>query len=364
MKIRLRRESFLLGCRLAGRGLPRRPVGPGRLLLRAEGTACVLHAVGPEVGLRLEVPAAVDEPGDALLPTREALAVMSRAVADEVTLESAPGRVRALGEGAEFLLEEPGPGAPAALGPFPDGPCHLLPADLLCQAARRTLFAVGARTPRYSLDAVLWEVEADQVRLVATDNRRLAVAEVHAQAGDENAPPVRRLLPARAVDLLARVSERRAEPVEAVFGEGRVSFRAGPATLCARCVGGSFPDWRRAWPGRPRHLLPMPVGPFLAGVRQAAALHERGGRLLLRFQPGWVQMESRRAGAGRARVRLPLPLAGGRVEVALDSRPLIDLLRAFDPGGSLLLGLTDPAAPAVFSDGDCYAHVLMPLRLG
>src|SRR5262249_6716669 len=112
-----------------------------------------------------------------------------------------------------------------------------------------------------------------------------------------------------------------------------------------------------------QHLLPLPVGPFLAGVRQAAVLRERpGARLLLSFEPGRVLLESRQAGAGSARVRLPLPLAGGRAQIALDPALLVDLLRAFDPEDTLLLGLTDSDTPALFSDGEGCAHVLMHLQ--
>jgi DNA polymerase-3 subunit beta len=371
MKIRVRREPLLKGCRLADRVFPERAVEPGasRLLLQAREDVCALYAVGSEVALRLEIPAVVAEAGEALLPARQALAVVRETAAEELTLESAHGRVRAQGEDAEFFLEAPdisrapvrlGPSAGA--GPASAGVCQQLPADLLALAARRTVFAAGRATSRYSLQAVQWELEPDQVRLAATDNRRLAVAEVPAQTPDEHQAPLRWLLPARAVDLLARLAEGQAEPIQALFGPRHALFRAGPDTLCARYIMGNFPDWRRAIPPRPPHLFLLPVGPFLVGVRQAVALREKeGARLLLRFEPGWVQMQSRQAGAGQSRVRLPLPLAGGRADIALNPLFLVELLRAFDPESTLLLGLTDPQTPALFSDGDSCTHLLMPL---
>jgi DNA polymerase-3 subunit beta len=167
------------------------------------------------------------------------------------------------------------------------------------------------------------------------------------------------------VDLLARLAEGGEERVQAVFGPRHASFRVGAATLCARYVEGPFPAWRKAVPPRARHLFPLPVGPFLAGVRQAAALREReNARLLLRFEPGRVTLESRQAGAGQSRVLQPLPFAGGPVEFILNPRFLVELLKAFDAGDTLLLGLTDRDTAACFSDGDGYTHVLMPVRTG
>jgi DNA polymerase-3 subunit beta len=365
MKIQVERDALLRGCRLADRVLPDRVVGPapGRILLQAGAGTCTLHAVGSDLALRLELPSRVEEGGEAWLPARRALAVVREAADDAVTLESIPGRVRARGERAEFLLDVPDTPRPGAVPLFPDGACHLLPPEPFCQAVRRTLFAAGRETPRYRLDGILWEVEPDQLRLVATDNRRLAVAELPAQGPDGAWTSARHLLPSRAVDLLARVAEGQEEPIRAAFGERQAFFQAGRATVCARCLPGPFPDWRKGAASRPRHLFPVPVGPFLAGVRQAAALRDKGAaRLRLRFEPGWVLLESRQPGTGQARVRLPLPLPGGRVEIALDARFLADLLKAFDPEGTLLLGLTDADGPALFSDGDSYTHVLMPLR--
>lgn len=88
---------------------------------------------------------------------------------------------------------------------------------------------------------------------------------------------------------------------------------------------------------------------------------KHAARLHLRFEPGRVHLRSRQAGAGQVRVRLPLPLAGGHAEISLDPRSLLDLLRVFEPESTLLLGLTDPDTSAVFSDGDSYSHLIMPL---
>src|SRR5205085_10896654 len=90
-------------------------------------------------------------------------------------------------------------GDPAAFpdpGPFPPRAHALVPAGALRLALRRTLFAAAPGPGHYRdylLEGVLCEVGAGRLRLVASDNRRLAVAEVPlpAPGGDG---PVRRLL--------------------------------------------------------------------------------------------------------------------------------------------------------------------------
>ena len=367
MKVLVERGLLLEGCRLAGRLLPARTTDPARahLLLQAGEGTCTLHAAGAEMGLRLGLPADVEQPGQALLPAKQALAILREADAEVLLLETAPGRVRVLGEGAEFDLAAPEPNRLAPVEPFPGGGCHALAAADLCRALRRTLFAVGQWSSRYALHTVLWEVETDRLRLVATDNRRLAVAELlvekHGEPFDQ--APIRRLLPAAALGLLAKVAAGQEGSVRVVFGVRQVVFQTGPATLRLRCAEGNFPNWHKVIPERPRYVVPVAVGAFLSATRQAAAVREReGGKLLVRFEPGKVTLESRRRGEGRARVRRPLPLSGAVVEVALNPRYLVELLAALEPDSILVLGVAGPDAPILATDGGNYRHVIVPLH--
>src|SRR5437763_5629201 len=145
MRILVERSLFLESCRLAGRVLPARTTDVARahLLMQAGGDTCILHAAGAGVALRLGVPADVEQPGQALLPARQALAILREAEADVLLLESAPGRVRVAGEEAEFDLASPDPTRVSPVEPFPGGACHRVAAADLGRALERTLFAIG-----------------------------------------------------------------------------------------------------------------------------------------------------------------------------------------------------------------------------
>jgi DNA polymerase-3 subunit beta len=364
VRLAVSREALLGACRLALRLLPERAVAASaHVLLRAGGAGCALHASGHESALSQALQAKVETPGETLVPARAAEAVLREARAEEVTLESSGDGLVVRGHGARFHLE----GLPPSLFPpgeaFPGGPCHLVDADRLRRAVQSTLFAAGPGSRRYFLDAVLFEVEADRLRLVASDNRRLAVAEVPALARCDHLTPARRLLPVRAVDLLARLPDGEGGAVEALFGAGRAFFRAGGATLSCRYAEGPYPRWRSAIPPSPPHRLALPVRPLLSAVRQAAVLREReGAKLLLRCEPGRLVLESGRAGAGRSRVARKVPFEGGPVQVALDPRFLVEMLRCLEGEETVRLELTDQDTAALFRAGEGYVHVLMPLK--
>src|SRR5260370_38335212 len=96
-------------------------------------------------------------------------------------------------------------------GDFPDVPafsgdsCHELPAGMLREMIRRTVFAAATENPRYALTGILWELDGPKARLVATDGRRLAVMEGSATVqGDHDTKGQTHLRPSKAMHLLER----------------------------------------------------------------------------------------------------------------------------------------------------------------
>src|SRR5262249_27022740 len=147
----------------------------------AEEHACRLHAAGREAALTQRLPAEVARPGRAALPAPSAVSVLRRSMATEVTLESAGGPLLLTTPGPRFHLEGADAGALPAPPPAPTGSIYRVAPAALRGAVRATLFAAGPGSRRYRLEAVLWELGRDRLTLVATDNRRLAAAELPAR---------------------------------------------------------------------------------------------------------------------------------------------------------------------------------------
>jgi DNA polymerase-3 subunit beta len=372
MEITVQRTPLLEVCKIADRAVAAAPVDPvlGNLLVQARARDCLCTATDLRVGLRLRVPAQVARTGRALIPARQLLGILREAVEEELTIRSEPGRVLVRGGDSVFELRGDDPASFPALPACPDGPFGEIPAGALRRAIQRTLFAAGKAATRHSRRGVLWEIEPDQVRLVATDNRRLAVAEVPVidppmtpmtQRGERRTA----LVSTETMDLLERLACPAGAVVRVLFGERHAFFRSPGAALCTRLLEGRFPPWRQVLPGPPRYRLVLPVEEFLCGVKQAAVLRDRPeARVLLRFQGDRVTLWSRQAGTGRARVEqaIALPSAREPVEVAFNPIFLAELLKVLEDETTVRLELRDADSPALFHAGDDYRHVLMPLR--
>jgi DNA polymerase-3 subunit beta len=367
MQIVIQRTPLLEACKLAERAVFARPVNKilGNLLLDARDGGCFLTGANQSVAVRLPVPAWVERTGPVLVPAREFLGILREVAEGELTIVAEPGRVLVRGHDAEFDLRSDDASRFPPLPSCPDGPADDIACEPLRLAIQRTLFAAGRAPEGHSLRGVLWEVEADRVRLVATDNRRLAVAEIRARAHPESGLPRQAILPLEAMQMLERLAGAQGGTMKVRFRQRQVFFRAAGALLCSRLVEGSFPPWRKAMAWEPRYRLLLPVGSFLSGVKQAAVLRDKAdSRLLLRFQSGRVTLRSRQAGTGQANVRqaLVFPCTRESVEVAFNPIYLAELLSVLDSEGTVELDLRDPDAPALFCAGENYRHLLMPLR--
>jgi DNA polymerase-3 subunit beta len=299
VKLTIKRDALLAACRLAARLLPEHPLSPAEehFLLPAGAAACSLRAAGPQACLSLPLAAQVARPGEALLPAGAAVAILRASTADELSLEAGAGSVLLRWPGARYRLESPGTSLFPPGEPVPSGPCVLVQAGKLAGAVRSTLFAAGPGSRCYQLEGVLFEAEPGRLRLVATDNRRLAVAELPALARGDGLQPEARVLPAVAVALLARLADGSEDGVQLHFGPERAFFMLGEAALCCRYELGPYPRWRSTVPASPPCRLEVPVAGLLAAVRQAAVLREReGARLLMSLEAGRLVLESSRGG--------------------------------------------------------------------
>jgi DNA polymerase-3 subunit beta len=246
---------------------------------------------------------------------------------------------------------------------------HELPARLMREMIRRTVFATDNESSRYALGGVLWELGADKAIAVGTDGRRLAKMEGPARSvGGHQTPDNTTIVPTRAMQLIERAllavagNEAEAAAQMAVTGHS-VLVRCGRVTVYSRLAEGRFPRWRDVLPVRPdAQRIALTVGPFFAAVRQAAILTSEESRGVdFTFSPGNLVLTGRAAEAGQSRIELPLAYEGPELGITLDPRYVNDFLKVLEPEKALTLELKDSESAAVVTTDDGYAYVIMPL---
>ncbi len=366
MKARYHREGLLAAFQLASAAIASRDVKPilRNLKVITEEDRSTLMATDLELGIRLEVRGVtVEEPGEAILPGAKTLSILRESTDEELAFEADADRVTVRGSYNEFEMSSEDPANFPDVPAFNEQKYHELPAGSLREMIRRTIFATAVENPRYALTGVLWELEADHARLVATDGRRLAVMQRPATSHDGHTThgqtPV---VPTKAMQLLERNLHDAEETVKASFRPNEVLIKTERAMIYSRLVEGRYPPYREIFPKKQTTRIPLTVGPFYTAVRQSAIMTDDDSkRVTFSFAKKKLTLQAQGAETGRAKVEVPIDYEGKAVQINFDPRFLSDMLRVLEPDASLVLELVDGNSPALFRSGEEYSYIVMPL---
>lgn len=370
MKIICHREGLLSACQLVSVAVASRNVNPvlQNLKISADDKGCTLMATDTEVGIRMEVKSInVPESGEALVPAGRLLQILREATDDELTIEASPDACTLVGRHMEYEM----PGEDPTI--FPDFPTfkqdkyHEIKSSLLHELVRRTIFAVAnpEKTTKWgATTGILWELDGNKAKLVATDGRRLALCEgpatMHGEHATGSQMPV---APLKAMTLLERNLQDDDEPVRISLKPNEVLIKTDRATIYSRLVEGRFPNYKQALPSKHNVKVPLTAGPFQTAVRQAAIMtSEESMGVVFAFEKGKLTLRARGAETGSSRVEMEVDYSASPMEISFDPRYLTDMLRVFEPDTKFNLELIDGANPAVLRNeaGD-YVYVVLPL---
>jgi len=366
MKAICNREGLLSAFQLANVAVPTRDVKPilKNLKVIAQDGRCVLMATDLELGIRLEVRSInVAEPGEGILPAARLLAILRESQDEEMTIEVDANACIVRGEHVEFEMPSEEPANFPDLPVFEDDKYHEVESGALRDMIRRTIFATADDVGRYSMTGVLWELDEEHARLVATDGRRLALAQGPTKASGGHATKgMLPVVPTKAMSLLERNLTDDKEMVQVCLRPNEVLFRTGRAVIYSRLVEGRFPDYRQVLPKKQTAKVALQVPAFTAAVRQAAIMtDEESKRVTFKFAKGKLTLQAHGATTGRSKVELPVEFDGKGLDISFNPAFLIDMLRVLSPDAELVLEMVDGNSPALLKSGPSYSYLVMPL---
>ncbi len=236
----------------------------------------------------------------------------------------------------------------------------------------KTRFAISTEETRYYLNGLYLHAVTEggevKLRAVATDGRRLALADMVAPEGFAGAPGV--IIPRKTIQEARRLLDDAGETVELQVSPQKVRFHFGHAALTSKVIDGSFPAYEGVIPRDNRRTMILDSGLFAAAVDRVATISTEQSRAVkLSVQPGRVTLTVRNMDAAQAVEEVEADYDGEAFEIGFNARYILDVTGqiggetaefrfAEHTGGAAVLDPTlvlDPTDPAV-------QYVLMPLR--
>jgi len=364
MEVHVDRDAFFRGLQLVHNIVEPRQTLPilANVLLETDGELLRLTATDLEVGVRMSVPARVADPGSITISARKLMEIVKELPAQPLALkvqENAWVGLRCGGVSYKLVGLTPedypavGTGSGAAWIPM-DG-------KLLRDMLTQTSFAISHDESRYALNGVLFVMQEKEIRLVATDGHRLALAVRQIGGGP---PGVSGIVPRKAVQEIARIIGS-GEEVQIAISENQFMLRMPNVLLLARLIEGTFPNYEQVVPRAHPRKVGMSRTALTAALRRVSVLsEERTKPVKFTFAPGMLKLAAYSPDYGEAEERLEVQYADEEITIGFNSRYVLEALGA-QPGEQIALELRDGLSPGVIKsiEDEGSLCVIMPMRI-
>lgn len=240
-----------------------------------------------------------------------------------------------------------------------------LPQGKLKQMIHRTAYAASTDQSRYVLNGLYLSIKGHQLTAVATDGRRLALAEEEADV--DEAFQAEFIIPSKAVNELGRLLEEHGT-LQVRLSETMAQFsflNAGDEprrVLTTKLVEGSYPNYQQVIPRDCRERIALPREEFLHALQRAIIMTSEGsGAVKLSFTRNQLVITSNSPDIGDFQDQLSINYKGTDMAIAFNPHYLVEALKVLETE-EVFFEVTDELSPCVLKINGPFLYVSMPMR--
>ncbi len=236
----------------------------------------------------------------------------------------------------------------------------VIPQKELKKMLSRTIFAMSRDETRYILNGVLFIIKPAYIRLVATDGRRLAVAEHKIQLPKTQERKF--IVPTKTVNELVRLLSDAGE-VKMSFGENQVAFDIGATKVVSRLIEGDFPNYEQVIPKESKDKLRASKNGLMSALKRVALFTNQDSMAVkMEFGKDKIVLSKSTPYIGEVREDVGVEYKGKDISIGFNPDYLIDVLKTIDEE-SINMEIQDSEKPGVIRIGDEYVYVVLPMQI-
>jgi len=376
MKVTVLQENLSRGVNIVCRAVSPRSTLPvlGNILMATDDGRLRLSATNLEMGITCWIAARIEGEGSTTVPARTLSDLVNTLPVDNVQLNldarTQNLNVRCGTTNADIKCIDA-----QDFPPMPsidlDGAVQLNVAEFK-EMIQQVTFAASTDEARPVLMGVLLTVDKDNVTMAAADGFRLSVRK--ATLATHTQRPFNLIIPARALNELARVATEGEEPVYMAVPKGRnqVIFRYKDVEVTSQLIDGSFPDYQQIIPRSFKSRTLVSTAALVKACKQAEIFAREGmnvARLDIRqakgeMQPSEVEISAVSEETGKNETIVEATVDGTGLLIAFNVKFLREALEVIRTP-NVVLETSAPNAPGVVKPvgDDSFLHVIMPMHV-
>ncbi len=375
MKVSVSQEHLAHGLNIVSRAVAARSTLPvlANVLAATDEGRLRLSATNLELGITTWIPAKIEVEGSTTIPARtivDLIATLPKGSVEMHLDESNQNLHVASGSTNTDIKCIDSQEFPPMPAPDLSEGIRINVADLK-EMIQQVAFAASTDEARPVLTGVLVEVEEDRIQMVAADGFRLSIRS--AGLSESVAEPFKIIVPARALNELARIAGDKDDVVTIVLprGRGQVVFRLRDVEITSQLIEGTFPSFDQVIPTRYETRSVIATDMLLKACKQAEIFARESSHIArLDIQPGDSEMagrieiyaESEETGSNETVVGANIE---GAMLIAFNVRYLRDVLEVIRTPSIALetLHAESPGVLRPIGAEDGFLHIIMPMHL-
>lgn len=368
MKLTISKEHLTNGLQAVQNIVNTRTTLPilSNVLMVAEGEFLTLTATDLDVTISCRVPAQVQIPGSITLPARKFFGIVRELPTPEIEFSINDARQCSITSGAAAFKIF---GLPAE--EYPNLPRFeplretVVPQDKFKTLLRKTSYAISADETRFVLNGIYIALKDHTVTVVATDGRRMALAEEEIEVPAASQGEC--IIPSKAINELNRLLQTKGD-IQLRFNDLQACFElvdehGSHIRLLSKLIEGSYPNYRQVIPGETRQRITLMREELLQALRRAELMTtDKSNSVKLAFSTNNLSITANAPEIGEARESIAINYSGPDIAIAFNPVFMMDPLKVLE-ADEVFLELVDELSPGVIKTQDRFLYVLMPMRM-
>ncbi len=345
----------------------------GNVLIEAGADHISLTTTNLDIGIRCRITADVSTEGSITLPVRKLATIVKELPQQEVFFElSSNNQAKITSGGSIFKVMGIGTDEFPPLPTFENQHVFKLEQNDLANMLKSVSFAQSSDENRYILNGVYFNFSDENLTLVATDGRRLALTSYELESDSSDTGNL--ILPAKTVSEIERLVGK-GESVKIAFNDRQVAFEIAIEDeegnsglidhiyLVSKIVEGNFPNYRQVIPKETEHRIKVERELFLECVHRAALVtSEKSNSIKLKISKNLMEIMGSSAEYGESHESMGIAYDGPDVQIAFNPTFLMEPLRALSHD-EVFFEFKDELSPGLVKTLNQFLCVIMPLRL-
>jgi DNA polymerase-3 subunit beta len=334
-------------------------------------TSLTLTATNLERSLRTTLHAKVKQTGAIAIPARKLFDFVKLLPSGDITIKAMDNgwvQIRAGRSNTKMVGMAPGnyPQIPNAEG--------IQPFKIPCASMRalidHTEFAVSKEESRYALNAAQFTIEADQLKMVATNGHRLAYYVIpNKKDGINREKPSAFLIPHAALSGIRNLLHATDEADMTICSDDNsIFFTVGARKYATRKMSAQFPNVDSVLPQHKKYFIAKTADVEKAIRRVATFADDKSNAVKMTVDSTGLKFSARSTESGESEDAIDVPYTGEPVSIGFNSGYFLDFLQSLNGKGEfrLLLNNSQSAAelrPEGLEDGSTFRYVVMPCKV-